>query len=270
MPAVTERDKERPRVGVLLLDTGFERIRGDVGNPRTFGFPVRFEIVHGARAPVAVEQDAAGLLEPFVAAGRRLAADGVELIATSCGFLAIHQRALAAAVPAMVATSALLQVPVLLATLPEDAAVGVVTANKATLGAAHLAGAGVPPAARARIVRIGLERTPHLYGALVGEREALDPARARAEVVGAARAAVAAEPRIAALVLECANLPPYRAAIAAATRRPVLDVVTLVEALYAALPSTRGSSAIRTSSTSSPSIRNSPRSRPSSRNPAAR
>ena len=95
-----------------MLDTAFDRVPGDIGHPDTLPFDARYAVVGGAsgatggrgRAPVA-------LLEPFVAAGLRLAADGCGLITTSCGFLAVHQRALAAALPVPVVTSALLALP---------------------------------------------------------------------------------------------------------------------------------------------------------------
>lgn len=222
-------------VGVLMLDTAFERPPGDIGHPATFPFGVRHAIVPGASARLGVEGDAAGLAAPFIAAGRELAAAGCGLVTTSCGFLAIHQRELAAALPVPVVTSALLALPSLLATLPPSARIGVVTANAATLGAAHLDGAGVPAAARGRLVPIGLERTAHLYPALLGDAPGPDPAVAGPEVTGVARAAVAADPAIALLLCECTNLPPYRAALRVATGRPVVDIVTVVTAARAAL-----------------------------------
>ena len=35
-------------LGVLMLDTRFPRVVGDIGNPLTFDFPVRYEVVRGA------------------------------------------------------------------------------------------------------------------------------------------------------------------------------------------------------------------------------
>jgi hypothetical protein len=226
-------------VGVLMLDTGFDRIAGDIGHPDTFAFDTRYAVVAGASAHRAVEEGAVGLLEPFVAAGQSLADQGCGLVTTSCGFLAVHQRALAAALPVPVVTSSLLALPSLLALLDPAARVGVVTANAAALSAAHLDGAGVPAAERRRLALIGLEATAHLYPALIGDAPGPDPAVAGPEVVAAAGAAVAADSAIAALLCECTNLPPYRAALAAATGLPVIDIVTVVEGLRAALVRSR-------------------------------
>lgn len=216
-----------------MLDTAFDRVPGDIGHPDTFGFDTRYAVVEGASARRAVEDGARGLLEPFVAAGLRLAADGCDLVTTSCGFLAVHQRALAASLPVPVVTSSLLALPGLLADLEPSARVGVVTANASALTAAHFDGAGVAAAERRRLVPIGLERTAHLYPALVGDAPGPDPAIAGPEVVAVVRAAVAADPSIATLLCECTNLPPYRAQLEAATGLAVTDIVTFIEDIYA-------------------------------------
>jgi hypothetical protein len=226
-------------VGILMLDTAFDRVPGDIGHPDTLAFDARYAVVEGASARRAVEEGARGLLEPFVAAGLRLAADGCELITTSCGFLAVHQRALAAALPVPVVSSSLLALPSLLAVLDPAARVGVVTANAAALTAAHFDGAGVPAAERARLVPIGLERTAHLYPALIGDAPGPDPAVAGPEVVATVVAAVEADPSVAVLLCECTNLPPYRADLAAATGLPVLDIVTVLQSAVVALTTSR-------------------------------
>ena len=218
-----------------MLDTAFDRVPGDIGHPGTFPFDARYAVVGGASARRAVEEGARGLLEPFVAAGLRLAADGCGLITTSCGFLAVHQRALAAALPVPVVASSLLALPSLLAVLAPAAKVGVVTANAGALTAAHLDGARVPAAERSRLVLIGLEATTHLYPALIGDAPGPDPSIAGPEVVARVGTAVAADGSIAALLCECTNLPPYRAALASATGLPVIDIVTVVEAAANAL-----------------------------------
>ena len=37
-----------PILGVVMLDTRFPRLPGDIGNPATFAFPVRYSVVAGA------------------------------------------------------------------------------------------------------------------------------------------------------------------------------------------------------------------------------
>src|SRR5690349_20623034 len=121
-----------------MLETRFPRVDGDIGHPRTFACPVRYRTVEGASPRrVVVERDPR-LVAPFVAAARELERDGVAAIATSCGFLALFQRELAASVAVPLWTSSLLLVAEVEATLGRGERVGVVTADAASLTGDHL------------------------------------------------------------------------------------------------------------------------------------
>src|SRR5436190_5856404 len=130
-------------VGILMLDTRFPRIVGDMGNARTFPFPVRYQRVSGADPDLVVRRGAEGLLPAFVAGARALEREGVGAITTNCGFLVKYQRHLAAAVTVPVFTSSLLLVPLVHRMLPPGRRVGIMTVNAATLAPEHLDGAGI-------------------------------------------------------------------------------------------------------------------------------
>ena len=98
-------------VGILMLDTRFPRIPGDMGNASTFPFPVRYHRVTGAVPDLVVRRGAEGLLPNFIEGARALEREGVGAITTNCGFLIKYQRELAAAVSVPVFTSSLLLVP---------------------------------------------------------------------------------------------------------------------------------------------------------------
>lgn len=219
-----------------MLDTRFPRPPGDIGNAATFGFPVRYAVVAGASPQRVVRGAAADLLEPFVAAGRRLAADGALGIATSCGFLARFQRELAAALPVPVATSALLQVAWLRPLLAPARSVGVVTIDAAALTAEHLAAVGADREAPIE----GVAPESEFARRLLGDEPALDIDAAERDVVAAAQRLVARRPDVAALVLECTNMPPYARAVAAATGRPVFDAITLLNWFWSGLARAHG------------------------------
>ena len=220
-------------VGVVMLANTLPRPPGDLGNARSYGYPVAFETCPGAETTLVVERRAAGLLGEVAAAGNRLVELGVRAVTTCCGFLALFQRELVERVPVPVATSSLLQVPQVLAMLPASSSVCVLTVNAATLSDEHLTAVGITAELRKRVVLAGLEHTAHFYPMIVGAQRELDVARAEAEVVAAATAALAEHPAIGAFVFECTNLPPYAGAVRAATDRPVWDALTMVDWLRA-------------------------------------
>lgn len=211
-----------------MLDTHFPRPVGDIGNPASFEYPVRHRVVHAATAKHAVRERGIGLLPGFIEAGRALCAEGARIIGTSCGFLALFQRELAAALPVPVATSSLLQTAFVQRTLPARQRVGVLTADAASLSAAHLDAVGAP----VDVPVEGIEPAGAFARTLFEDLDTLDQDDAERAVVDAARRLVARCPDVGAIVLECTNMPPYAGAVRAATGRPVYDAVTLLDAVW--------------------------------------
>jgi Asp/Glu/hydantoin racemase len=213
-------------LGILMLQTRFARPLGDIGHPHTFAFAVRRHVVRGATAERVVRASDPALLQPFVAAGRQLVAEGCTAIATSCGFLARWQRELQAALPVPVWSSALLQ---LAEQQAQGRRCGVITIEAASLGAAHFEGVGADPATPVE----GITPGSALHRTLLQDLAALDEADAQMQVLAAARQLLVRAPGLDTLVLECTNLPPYAPALRAATGLPVLDVVTLLNSRMA-------------------------------------
>jgi Asp/Glu/hydantoin racemase len=222
-------------LGILMLDTRFARVLGDIGNPKTFAFPVRYRTVRGASPRrVVVERDRS-LLAPFIEAARALEEEGATAITTSCGFLALFQREMAAAVRVPLWTSSLLLVAEIEARLGAGRRVGVVSADAASLTADHLRAVG----AAADTPIEGLAVDSALRATLIDDRAELDVAEASRATVDAALRLVARRPDVAEIVLECTNLPPYADAVRAATGLPVHDITTLIAQRFAAV-TTRG------------------------------
>jgi hypothetical protein len=215
-------------LGVLMLDTAFRRFPGDIGNSATFDFPVLYERVAGASVAAITALDDECMLEPFVAAAHRLIARGAKAITTSCGFLVLYQRPLQDRLPVPIATSALLQMSWLAATMPVGQQIGVLTFDADRLGPRHLAAAG----AATETPVAGLPTDGHFHRALSGDPSGDSYHARETEAVGIARALIAKHPQISALVLECTNLAPHRTAIQAAVQRPIYDVITLAHWLY--------------------------------------
>src|SRR5262245_36059771 len=192
-------------LGILMLEARFPRIYGDMGNARTWPFPVLYKVVGGASPEKVVLKGAAGLLPDFLEAAQELVRQGAEALTTNCGFLSLFQNQIAAAVKVPVATSSMMQVPWVQATLPPGKRVGLVTVSGSTLTDAHLASVGVP----LNTPRIGTENGKEFFRVLIkAEKDDLDIDLATQDVVGAGVELVEKNPDIGAIVLECTNMPP--------------------------------------------------------------
>ncbi|MBV9783661.1 MAG: aspartate/glutamate racemase family protein [Acidisphaera sp.] len=219
-------------LGILMLEARFPRIPGDMGNATTWPFPVLYRVVKGASPERVVLQGAAGLLPDFLAAASELVDQGAEAITTNCGFLSLFQAELAAHVRVPVATSALMQIPWVQASLPPGRRVGVITVSASTLTERHLLAAGAP----ADTPVVGTENGREFFRVLIrGESQAMDVARAAEDVLEAGHALVARHPEVAAIVLECTNMPPYAHALREALGVPVFDIYSLITWFQAGL-----------------------------------
>ncbi|MEY4845234.1 MAG: hypothetical protein RL312_1515 [Pseudomonadota bacterium] len=219
-------------LGILMLEARFPRIPGDMGNGETWPFPVLFRVVRGATPEKVVLLGAKGLLPDFIAAAQELVHLGAEAITTNCGFLSLFQRELAEAVQVPVATSSLMQVPWVQATLPPGKRVGVITVSKQSLTPAHLDAAGVPR----DIPCAGTESGREFFRVLIrADHQDMDIDLATQDILDAGRALVAQHPDVGAIVLECTNMPPYAAALRDALGLPVYDIYSMITWFHAGI-----------------------------------
>jgi hypothetical protein len=219
------------RLGILMLDARFPRIPGDMGNARTWPFPVLYRVVRGADPERVVRGGARGLLDAFLEAGRELVELGADGLTTNCGFLSLYQRELAAHVGVPVATSSLMQARAIAATLPQDRTVGILTIDARSLTPAHLSAAGVPEGTPV----FGTEGGREFTRAILGNEPSLDVAAAERDILDAGAALVAARPDVGAILLECTNMSPYARALRARVGRPVFDIVSFMTWFHAGL-----------------------------------
>jgi Asp/Glu/hydantoin racemase len=211
-------------VGILMLEARFPRIPGDVGNARTWPFPVLYKVVRGASPDRVVRQRAEGLLDAFVEGGRELVAQGADGIVTNCGFLSLFQADLAAACGVPVATSSLMQAAMIERLLPPGRRVGILTVSKTSLTPEHLAAAGV--ALDTPVV--GTDGGREFTRVLLGNELELDVAAAERDILDAGDRLVARQPEVGAVLLECTNMCPYARALRDRLGLPVFDMVSFV------------------------------------------
>jgi hypothetical protein len=215
-----------------MLEARFPRIPGDMGNGTTWPFPVLYRVVSGATPEKVVLKGSAGPLPDFIDAAKDLVRLGAEAITTDCGFLSLFQKEIATSVGVPVATSSLMQVPWVQATLPPGKRVGLVTVSGSTLSPAHLEGAGVP----LDTPLVGTENGKEFFRVLIkAEKDDMDVSQAERDVVEAGKQLVARHPEVGAIVLECTNMPPYAAALQAEVGLPVYDIYSMITWFHAGL-----------------------------------
>lgn len=229
---------EQPVIGIL----GWEDIRtidiyGSIAAPGTFAFPVMFMPVSGACYETVIARPQRSILAAMIAAARHMEQSGVKAITTSCGFNAVFQSELAAAVSVPVVTSTLILIPFIIGIIGSSRRIGIITADKNQLTRDVLEKAGVP--GQASLCVYGIEETaayPHICKET--RPELVDRDRFRGEVLRIAESMAAENSDLGAIVLECTILHVFAHDIKRSTGVPVFDIVALTNYLYSAIAQT--------------------------------
>ena len=212
-------------VGILMLDTEFPRILGDIGHPGSFKYPVIYKTVAGASPQKIVREDANLHYEAFLAAAFDLISQGARVISTSCGFLGLFQKDLESVLPVPVVTSSLIQIASINRALPSGKRAGILTISGSSITQSLLDScdveAGTP---------IASTEGGHTFTASILEnRKEFDPELARIDNIDAAQRLVSEHQEVGAIVLECTNMPPYATSIRDATGVPVYSILDAID-----------------------------------------
>ncbi len=216
--------ENRAIIGILMLDSQFPRILGDLGNPKTWPFPVVYKVVKGATPNKIVRKTQGDMLDHFILAAHELVAQGVSGITTSCGFLSLYQKELSKAVKVPILSSSLMQVEMINRVLPDHQQTGILTISSSALTQAHLEAANVPKGTPIGSTEGGCEFTR----VILGDELELDVELARRENIDAALDLHKQHPTMGALVLECTNMTPYAADIQTAIGIPVFTIESFI------------------------------------------
>lgn len=220
-------DRDDPQIGVLLLEVPPDDFPGSIVDPAAFPGGALYETVPGAWVDNMVEADPA-LVEPAVAAARKLEARGARLLVSNCGFFIAYKAEIERHVSIPVAISSLLWLPHLEAMRRHDARIGLITYDSQKLTEHHLRAAwpGMDPAA---LAIAGLEGTKMWHDA--GLREAVyDFDQIWRDLRDTADRLIERTPDIGAILLECAVLCPFAPLLRRHTGLPVHDIVSLAHA----------------------------------------
>src|SRR5262249_57644361 len=134
----------------------------------------------------------------------------------NCGCLSLFQGEIARHVGVPVATSSLMQAPMIERVLPAGHQVGILTVSARTLTAEHLAAAGV--AADAPVA--GTDDGREFTRAILGNEPVLDVAAAERDVIEAGEAPVRPNPPVGAVLLPGTHIAPHSGALPRHPRFP--------------------------------------------------
>ena len=211
------------KIGILMLNTTFPRLIGDIGNPKTFCFPVNRVVVDKATSKNVVKSNDPSLVEDFVKAAKRLETEGIKAITTSCGFLARFQKEISSQLAIPFFSSSLILLPFIQAIIGERR-IGILTARKQTLDEECFKCVnGI-----FNYVVYGMEGT-HFSDIYVENHADLDVDRARNDVYSVIDKMLAENANIGAILFECTNMAPFRQDVIKKYDLPVFDICSLVK-----------------------------------------
>lgn len=216
-------------IGILMLNSHFPRIIGDVGNAKTWNFPVLFKTVNKKPNKVVLDLTKDDIT-PFIDAAKELEKNGVKAITTSCGFLSLFQKELANEVNIPVFTSSLIMLP-FISQILGNRKVLVLTANSETLTPAHLESVcGNLENCNYKIV--GTQKYKTFTHFTVNDWNAVDLDECESDIFNCLDEAIKNDPTYGAILLECTNMPPYSDKIRNKFKMPVFDFISLTNFVH--------------------------------------
>ncbi|OMH26240.1 hypothetical protein [Motiliproteus sp. MSK22-1] len=224
-------------LGVISLESYFPKPDGHIKYPASFDFPVLYKTVQGATIDRLIRERDPELLKPFIEAAQELEREGVKAVTGSCGFLALHQKALADAVSIPVFMSSLIQVPLVSRMLKSSQKVGVVVANSEALTLDHLTGVGI---ADEPMVITGMQDQSQFVDVILkGNNNDLDMELFERELSQVVAKMLETNPEVGALVLECTDLSHFAPQLHKQFRVPVFDLTSLTRMVAATVNRTQ-------------------------------
>ena len=217
-------------VGIIYIeDVWYPMVPGNVVNACTYDFPVRMRAVPNLDIDRLFRADPT-VADDIIALGRHMIErEGIRALCSACGFFGNYHRQVADALDIPVALSSLVQVPWVRSLLRTRQKIGVLTADQSSISERMLKSCGIDDPGL--LVVKDLRHAPE-FSAILEYRGQFDNGKVRQEVVGAALELLKEDADLGAIVLECSDMPPYAAAVQAATQLPVFDFITLIRWLH--------------------------------------
>jgi aspartate/glutamate racemase len=215
-------------LGVLLLNTRFPRIIGDIGNALSYNFPVIFEVVTEANIKNVVLNSDKNIISAFIKGAKNLEKKGVKAITTSCGFTILFQDEIAKELKVPFISSALLMLPILQRIFKSK--ILILTANSRNLTTEYLKAAGAID--YSQLIIKGLEDMPEFKRVILDDSLEMNKEKIEQEIKEVISMTLKDEKDIGCILLECHNLPPFKSLISQEFHLPVFDILSFLTFIY--------------------------------------
>jgi len=219
-------------IGILMLNTRFPRLPGDIGNQHSFAEPPLYARVDDASVSAVVSDKKidGALLDQCIQSALELQSSGATVIGTSCGFLANVQHDIQQCLNVPFISSSLLLVPIIRTMFGHNVRIGVLTFDAAKLGPSHFNGE-----LNSHISIHGLDQSGPWYQCIAGNHEQMDEGLAGIDAMDVAARCIQAHPDTKVLLIECTNLSPWKNQMRTRFGLPVFDLVDALEWVNKAL-----------------------------------
>jgi hypothetical protein len=228
-------------IGVLILENnpygelnGTEKltIKGSLGNPATFNYPVIYETVPGATGDRVV-YDGESMTSAYISAAVKLVARGAGVITTNCGFTILFQKDLADSISVPVITSALVLLPLISNLISRQGEIGILTYDSESLQN-NILNSGRVAIPQDRLAIQGFHNFSS-WSELNQPTPKVDAEQMKKDLVTGCHEILAQNPNLEALILECTGMPRFRSDVQHIAKRPVFDIVDAVHFVAASL-----------------------------------
>jgi len=221
-------------IGLIQFRANLPMMPGNMGNATTFDFPMLYrEMDADNRYDIMADQPTESFTAASVEAAKWLELQGVRAIMGNCGFFGTYQKAIQSQIRTPFFSSSLMQLPMIVQSMPGDKKVGVITANGPVLKrCTAIENCGLSPQDKNdRILIEGCE-SGKAFKDVMELTGKLNPKGLEKEIVAAVRRVMKKDPDIGAILLECTELSPHAVAVQEAVRLPVWDYTTLTNWIH--------------------------------------
>lgn len=218
-------------IGILLIESKWALIPGNVANASTHNFPVLYETISDISFEelLGVSQS---VESKIIDGAKKLEAQGVKGILGACGSFALYQKKVAGSVNIPVFLSPMLQIPWILSGLNERKKIVVIVAVKKAITDRVYEQCNIQEQHRELLKIIEAIEVAEFIK-MSTDADGFTPCVLERELVDWLQGMDLSE--FGAILLQCSDLPPYAAAIQSATSLPVFDANGMASWLFHAV-----------------------------------